>query len=60
MGEFIDEASGCAVNSRSRAVGLQLLDHGHDPATRPIPDSWIAALLLPVIIGCALFAATSQ
>jgi hypothetical protein len=59
MGEFIDEARRRALLSRSRSAGPQPFHQADDPARGPVPDSWIAALLLPVIIGCVLFAATS-
>ena len=60
MGEFIDDTRSRALQSNSCSKGPQPNDQDDSRAAHPIPDSWFAALLLPVIIGCALFAASSQ
>lgn len=60
MGEFTEEARGSALEARSHSNTSKSANKRNGPLMRPIPDSWIAAVLLPVIVGCALFAVTTQ
>lgn len=60
MGDVIDRAAGRTFRTLARSEGGQPRSRGNRAATRPISDSWFAAVLIPIIIGCMLFAATSQ
>ena len=58
MCEVIKQAGDLDTRSRP-AVGRSDVEES-GAGTRVIPDIWLATILVPVIIGCALFAATSQ
>ena len=57
MGEFIDAAHGHDLQLRSLSDGRRPDGQAKVSVTHSVPDSWIAALPLPITIGCALFAA---
>lgn len=59
MRKVIDQPDDRVSNARLPSWDGRRDPEGSVSTTHSVPDVWFAAVLVPIIIGCTLFAATS-